>query len=116
MKGIGGFNNQSAGCHQGRILAPVATWLRIPGSGGFWQLDYLDLAANRRRPRGRCRDETMHGLASGVRAIITANSALTTAFTAPPGSRPVMSVTSRITASTVVTARHGSDGPGSKSI
>ena len=54
---IGGFTNQSPGCPQGMILAPVAAWLRLPGSCSSRQLNILNRSATlgspRSRPRGR---------------------------------------------------------------
>ena len=52
----GGFINRSPGCRQGTILAPVAAWLRLPGSCGLcsWPLNISDRSATKgRRGHGR---------------------------------------------------------------
>ena len=68
----------SPGCRQGTILAPVAAWRRLPGSGGTWPLDILVCSAARWPPR------TTSSRANG-RTIRAHEQA---AETAPPGHDP----------------------------
>ena len=68
----------SPGCRQGTILAPIAAWRRLPGSGGTWPLDILLCSAARWPPR------TTSSRANG-RTIRAHEQA---AETAPPGHGP----------------------------
>jgi hypothetical protein len=36
------FINQSPGCREGKILAPVPAWHYYPAAGPFWPWDILD--------------------------------------------------------------------------
>ena len=52
VEAIGRFINQSPGCRQGTILAPVAAWQPLPGSGAVSALGHF---GTKTRPRGRAR-------------------------------------------------------------
>ena len=55
VEAIGRFINQSPGCRQGTILAPVAAWQPLPGSGAVSALGHF---GTKTRPRGRARHVT----------------------------------------------------------
>jgi hypothetical protein len=55
VEAIGRFIEQSPGCRQGTILAPVAAWLRLPGSGAVSTLGHF---GTKTRPQGRARHVT----------------------------------------------------------
>ena len=55
VEAIGRFTNQSPGCRQGTILAPVAAWQPLPGSGAVSALGHF---GTKTRPRGRARHVT----------------------------------------------------------
>ncbi len=50
MEAIGRFINQSPGRRQGTILAPLAAWQTLPGSGAVSALGHL---RTKTRPRGQ---------------------------------------------------------------
>ena len=100
----------SPGCRQGTILAPVAAWRRLPGSGGTWPLDILVCSAARWPPR------TTSSRASG-RTIRAHEQAAETAPPGPPGHGPAdhgdhgdQDRPRRSRPVTVVTAGHGGHG------
>ena len=75
----------SPGCRQGTILAPVAAWRRLPGSGGTWPLDILVCSAARWPPR------TTSSRANGRTIRVHEQAAETTPpehGPAPPGQAP----------------------------
>jgi hypothetical protein len=55
VEAIGRFINQSPGCRQGTILAPVAAWQPLPGS---WAVSALGHFESKTRPRGLARHVT----------------------------------------------------------
>jgi hypothetical protein len=72
VEAIGRFINQSPGCRQGRILAPVAAWQPLPRSGAVSSLGHV---GTKTRPWGRARrvtsdttDSDAAGIDSGERS------------------------------------------------
>jgi hypothetical protein len=55
VEAIGRLINQSPGCRQGTILAPVAAWQPLPGSGAVSALGHFQVILERRRDLGVAR-------------------------------------------------------------
>jgi hypothetical protein len=66
VEAIGRFISQSPGCRQGTILAPVAAWQPLPGSGAVSALGHFGTKA---RPRGRARHVTSDATDSDAAGI-----------------------------------------------
>jgi hypothetical protein len=66
VEAIGAFINRSSGCRQGTILAPVAAWQPLPGSGAVLALRHF---GTKTRSRGRAKRVTSDATDSDAAGI-----------------------------------------------